>query len=207
MSALSQEEAKRQYIELVTETSPDWATTTEEKGHQGTGPVFSRLAVDHLDDASASAHETSEVVCRTPTRGCSIKSCVQSKKALDLLVACDMDGDRWKEALKAEGKQMDVVDDELRNVLHWATDGGHVDAVRALLQMQIVDVNSQDNEQMTPLHYASLCEHQEVLLSVLDTERQPLQIARLLVANGARWDIEDASGETPSNMAPSHWEC
>ena len=173
MCTLSQEEAQRQYTELVTETSPDWVISTEEKNAQGTGPVFSRLAVDHLDDASASAHETSDVVCRYPTCGSSIKRCVQSKRALDLLVASDMDGDRWKEALKAEGRQIDVVDDELRSVLHWAADGGHVDAVRTLLQMQIVDVNGQDNEQMTPLHYAALCEHQEVLLSMPEPRITP----------------------------------
>lgn len=77
------------------------------------------------------------------------------------LVECGLDRDKWIKVLSETGRDVRVVDASNRNALHWAADEGNAAAVVMLVESGL-DVNSQDNELMTPLHYAALCGHREV---------------------------------------------
>jgi ankyrin repeat protein len=50
----------------------------------------------------------------------------------------------------------------------------------------------QDNEGATPLHYAAMCDFEEV--------------ASELLKAGADPDIVDADGSTPSDLKPKKWQ-
>ncbi len=73
-----------------------------------------------------------------------------------------------------------------QTALHYASDSGHVDTVRRLLELK-ADVNRRDTEGQTPLHLAAICEEEDV--------------ARALVRAKADIVIKDNEGQTPLQIA------
>lgn len=53
------------------------------------------------------------------------------------------------------------------------------------------DVNAQDGDGQTPLHYAALCEQQAM--------------CRFLLGHGAKASRRDSSGQTAQDLAPGSW--
>lgn len=68
-----------------------------------------------------------------------------------------------------------------------AVDNGHVDAVVALLAAPGIEIDSQDEANNTALHYAVAGDRPD--------------LARLLLAQGAKRDIENRNGQTANSMA------
>ncbi|KAL6835632.1 hypothetical protein J3E69DRAFT_319241 [Trichoderma sp. SZMC 28015] len=56
-----------------------------------------------------------------------------------------------------------------RTALSWATENGHNDVVKLLLDTNKVNVNSTNGDGSTPLHYASLRQHEDIVNLLLDT--------------------------------------
>ncbi|CAB4031255.1 acyl- -binding domain-containing 6-like, partial [Paramuricea clavata] len=48
-------------------------------------------------------------------------------------------------------------------LLHWACDKGYQDIVEYLIKTKC-DINSQDSEGQTPLHYAVICEFESIIM-------------------------------------------
>lgn len=78
------------------------------------------------------------------------------------LKSCGMHLEKWRAWLGEVGIRPDVVDDEGRSALHWAADEGNVDAIDILIAAGL-EVDGQDTDGMTPLHYAALCGHRQVI--------------------------------------------
>ena len=66
-----------------------------------------------------------------------------------------------------------------------ASDRGYVDIVRILLEHK-ANVNLQDEDGYSALHYACICQHTE--------------IAKLLITHGANMDLPDSEGATPRSI-------
>lgn len=60
-----------------------------------------------------------------------------------------------------------------------------------LITAATTQVNAQDDDGQTPLHYAALCGHEH--------------IAHLLIEAGAESGITDASGQTARETGPAGW--
>lgn len=69
--------------------------------------------------------------------------------------------------------------------LHWAVDRAHEPLVLALLTTLKADVNAQDSEGATALHYAAMCEQLPLILCLLQHGANPL--------------LADESGETAAD--------
>lgn len=86
------------------------------------------------------------------------------------------------------GTEVDATDEDDHTPLHWACDGGFVEAARALLDAGAT-VDAQNCDGSTPLHMACACEH--------------LQVAQLLCERGACTSTLDGDGCTPKDLAPT----
>jgi ankyrin repeat protein len=73
--------------------------------------------------------------------------------------------------------------------LHWAVDRAYADLVLTLLTDLHADVNAQDGEGSTALHYAAMCEHVPIILCLLQHKADP--------------HIADESGDTPAEAIRS----
>ena len=80
---------------------------------------------------------------------------------------------------------VDLRDEDEHTALHWACDGGHVEAAEALLQHGAA-VDAQNCDGATPLYMACACGH--------------VDIAKLLVAHGASPNVKDSDGSTPAEL-------
>ncbi|KAF5175287.1 Acyl-coa-binding domain-containing protein [Thalictrum thalictroides] len=141
LGAMSPEEAMQNYITIVTELYPFWATgSTSKNKDDGTssaakrpmGPVFSSFA-----------HEESD-----------------TKVELHDIHASSRDGE-IDNLLKFidSGISINLKDSEGRTPLHWAVDRGNLKAVELLVSKK-ADLNVMDDEGQTPLHYATMCERE-----------------------------------------------
>eukprot|EP00210_Caulerpa_lentillifera_P001783 g1713.t1 len=161
-SSLSETEAKERYITLVNEWCPGWQAPTGEG--ELAGPVFSRL-IEEL----ATEQDTS-----------------LSKELFQELRHCT-NIEAMENVLTDKEK---IIDTSERTPLHWAADEGCTEIAEVLVRSGY-DINAQDSDLMTPLHYAVLCGHQELTYKLAEL--------------GARWDVEDATGETPQDLLPAGW--
>jgi len=72
--------------------------------------------------------------------------------------------------------------------LHWSCDRGNIEIVKVLLKSK-ANINEQDNELQTPLHYATVCEHVDVV--------------KHLLSEGVDVTLKDDMGTTALDVAPS----
>jgi acyl-CoA-binding protein len=79
------------------------------------------------------------------------------------------------------------VDEGGASLLHWASDGDHVDLITTLLVKYSAKVDIRDNMGQTPLHYAAICEN--------------LNAARVLLQHGASLHgCPDLEGLDPADL-------
>ncbi|XP_046560779.1 putative ankyrin repeat protein RF_0381 [Haliotis rubra] len=80
-----------------------------------------------------------------------------------------------------KGAYISAVDHESKNILHLSCTGGHVDTVKYVLNQSIVDINSKDDEAMTPVMLAASLGKREVF--------------DILLKNGADLSVVDKGGD------------
>eukprot|EP00035_Acanthoeca_spectabilis_P013466 m.251071 g.251071 ORF g.251071 m.251071 type:complete len:254 (-) comp15894_c1_seq1:133-894(-) len=172
--------AAHAYVEIVTRLAPDWeaqeppAAGIGDSGGGGDaeaksmGPVQSTLYV--VEDTVADSDKT----------------------AFNYVEDGDLNG--LTQALATEtaqgnsGALVAQTDDSGMTLLHWASDRGHVEICRYLID-NAADVNAVDAESMSPLHYASVCDHDELI--------------EILLAAGADASLKDKDGLTPAETRGS----
>lgn len=175
LGAMPPEEAMQQYIDIVMELFPTWATgLMKEKQHGNSdvgvdtkgpmGPVFSTFVYEEesgnelkMDDIHAYAREG---------EADNLLKCIES------------------------GVSVNLKDSEGRTPLHWAVDRGQFHITELLLSRN-ADVNVKDKEGQTPLHYAVVCEREA--------------IAKFLVKQNADTAVKDDDGESPCELCGSKW--
>ena len=100
----------------------------------------------------------------------------------DLLNAAkNGDADKVKQWIKAAGMDVNASDDSGNTSLHLAADLGHVQVVKALINLES-DVNAKNNDGWTALHKVAKAGH--------------IKIATILLINDANPDIENNDGDT-----------
>ncbi|KAK2161929.1 hypothetical protein LSH36_107g00005 [Paralvinella palmiformis] len=77
-----------------------------------------------------------------------------------------------------------------RTSLHWACMGGHVEAVRLLLQYSSTDVNCQDRDNVTPIIHSAICGSN--------------QVVQLLIEHGANVSSCDRLHSSPLHYSTFH---
>ncbi|XP_049944674.1 serine/threonine-protein phosphatase 6 regulatory ankyrin repeat subunit B-like isoform X3 [Schistocerca serialis cubense] len=104
-----------------------------------------------------------------------------------MLVAAAKEGSVSKvRTLLAVGTDVEAMDENQQNALHWAAAGGHAEVVRRLLE-EGADVNARDRWRNTPLHQAAWNDNATVV--------------RLLAASSADCNARDHTGNTPLHDA------
>uniref|UniRef100_A0A6M2ESB2 ACB domain-containing protein n=1 Tax=Populus davidiana TaxID=266767 RepID=A0A6M2ESB2_9ROSI len=176
LGAMPPEDAMQEYIDIVTELYPTWASgsTVKIKGRDGDGqstdgkgpmgPVFSTFVYE----------EESE----TELKMDAIHAFAREGEVNNLLKCID------------SGVSVNLRDSEGRTPLHWAVDRGHLDIAEELVGKN-ADINAKDNEGQTPLHYATVCEREA--------------IAEYLVKQNANTDAKDNDGQSARDLCESDW--
>jgi acyl-CoA-binding protein len=154
---MSQNEAKMIYVETIKKLDPDFTTATKE----------SWVSVSTLQNDQSTNHTGERsIVDYVKEEDCAqVAKMLQSSSGKDLL---------------------DKVDEDGLGLIHWAADRGSVEVLRVLISCG-GDVNLQDSEGQTALHYASSCGHGDCVKSLLE--------------NNARRDILDNDGSSPEDVA------
>ena len=100
--------------------------------------------------------------------------------------------------LLMQGADYNLVDGHGRRAIHYVAESGHVPGLKALIGKK-ADVNAQDYDQRTALHYTTTFE----FYSKYNTKRgkdRP-QLVKLLLEAGARVDLKSGGGYTAFDMA------
>ncbi|OWF50444.1 acyl-CoA-binding domain-containing protein 6-like [Mizuhopecten yessoensis] len=87
-----------------------------------------------------------------------------------------------------DGNEVNITDEAGMTLLHWACDRGLSDMVDVLIKLK-ADINAQDLELQTPLHFAVCCEQEEVV--------------RQLLNSGANLSLKDSDGLNPVELDTS----
>uniref|UniRef100_H2Z4R6 Acyl-CoA-binding domain-containing protein 6 n=1 Tax=Ciona savignyi TaxID=51511 RepID=H2Z4R6_CIOSA len=159
LSKLSRTEAMTEYIEKIKQLDPEWTLEVEKQKH-GLG-----ISVSTLNHSSEDGDDKQVLDCN--------KDLFDWCKEGSLINIKNMKPEKWP------------FDNEKRSLLHWSCDRGHQHIVDYLIQ-EGHDLNGQDVDGLTALHYASSCDRGDIV--------------ELLLKHGADPAICDADGE-------SAWEC
>lgn len=163
---LSLEEAMLQYVEKVTELDPDFHDKKPEDDDKNKAWV----------SVSSMPNEETELEDKDKN----IFHFVQEGRV-----------DKVKELLEKESFK-DAIDDNGLGLLHWAADRGQLAMMEMLIDSlandeKISNLNSQDNDGQTPLHYAASCGH--------------IHIVKCLLKEKADSHIKDNEGFKPLDIA------
>merc|ERR1712100_102684 len=161
-------EEQQFYIEHLNSIYPEWAkrspadhAAANSGGSMMSGGVFSRPIEDEVEI---------------------IKE--DDKTILDY--TSDGNLDKVKNLLKS-GCDVDTTDNEGRTSLHIACDRGYIDIAKMLIKDFHANLNCQDMAKYTPLHFAVLCEEEEIV--------------KLLLDSNADTTIKSEDNETPKDLA------
>lgn len=80
------------------------------------------------------------------------------------------EGSLEKLKIKLDQKNLDQIDEDGLTLLMWSCDRGHLSIVNFLLEKG-ADINIQDNEGQTSLHYAVSCEHKDLVELLLKNKK------------------------------------
>ncbi|XP_054718010.1 acyl-CoA-binding domain-containing protein 6-like [Uloborus diversus] len=139
---LSKTEAMKQYVEKVSQISPDWdsAKPKDSGSKRQFGPVTS-------------------ICLKTDPE---LKE--ESKTVFDFVKEGNLE--QIKKMITIDPTVKDCTDDDGLSLLHWACDRGYNNIVSFLISIGI-NVDSLDKDGQAPLHYASSCGHEEVVKMLL----------------------------------------
>ncbi|XP_049944671.1 ankyrin-3-like isoform X1 [Schistocerca serialis cubense] len=173
---------------LIAETPTD--TSTPGAGESRTGPSPQPHS-GHSDDGRRPATATPPTSPQaTPQPDDAAVSRLQNLSGEEkgkMLVAAAKEGSVSKvRTLLAVGTDVEAMDENQQNALHWAAAGGHAEVVRRLLE-EGADVNARDRWRNTPLHQAAWNDNATVV--------------RLLAASSADCNARDHTGNTPLHDA------
>lgn len=128
------------------------------------GPVMSALSVSAEEEAERDAADENFPLHAAARQG---------------------DAARCRTLVARRGRSVDARDEDEHTALHWACDGGHVEAAEALLQHGAA-VDARNCDGTTPLYMACACGH--------------VGVAKLLCVHGASPRAADSDGSTPLEL-------
>ena len=198
---MNADEARKQYVSKLTALKPDWrdcletssasssfsssssnpgdddddeedndgASSSDQsskgQGGGGMGPVFSRMVFDDDDGGVEPDEDGERGIWQLASGGelAELKKALKEKES-DLIQQKDSDG---------------------LTVLHWAVDGDQPEVLSFLLGVAGIDVNVVDGQGQTALHYAALCNNEEMVKQLLEA--------------GADASIKDEDGTIPED--------
>ncbi|XP_048716274.1 acyl-CoA-binding domain-containing protein 6 isoform X3 [Lepidochelys kempii] len=177
----SSHQAMQEYIATVKKLDPSWNPQTPEKrGKEGKtgfgGPVVSSL---YQEETIREEDKNIFDYCRENNID-HVTKVIQSKK-VDVnmkdeegkLKLCMWTPPNFGEVqIQIRTSWHRLIFGWGRALLHWACDRGHKELVSVLLQ-HAADVNSQDDEGQTALHYASACEFFDIVELLLKSGADP----------------------------------
>lgn len=167
LKSISKENAKKEYIERIKLLDPSFSS--DNQLNKNTSPGFGVSVSRPLYEEETDVEE----------------------KYKEVFNICK-DGDLIKLKEKLKSTQLDaavIKDAENRTLLHWSCDRGKLNICQYLIINCRADVNVQDDDLLTPLHYAIQCENKEIIL--------------LLLKSGADLEIKDCDGATALAEASS----
>merc|ERR1712226_172341 len=149
MAGVKPLQAQQEYVDKVASLFPDWETEASSVGSQGLR--LSNFVSKPVMDPSETVDEHS----RTIYDWCQAGEC---NKVSELLIS-------------DQNFSVDQIDkDTGMGLIHWASDGGDLNMIRMLVEKFQANVNIQDEDGQTPLHYAVSCEHLEAVKLLLELE-------------------------------------
>ncbi|XP_049797188.1 ankyrin-3-like isoform X2 [Schistocerca nitens] len=173
---------------LIAETPTD--TSTPSAGESRTGPS-SQPHSGHSDDGRRSATPAPPTTPQTTPQpddvAISLLRDLSGEEKGKMLIAAAKEGSVSKvRTLLTVGADVEAMDEDTHNSLHWAAARGHLEVARRLLE-DGADVNARDRWQNTPLHQAAW------------NGRAPM--VRLLAASSANCNAKNKHGNTPLHLA------
>ncbi|XP_049797189.1 ankyrin-3-like isoform X3 [Schistocerca nitens] len=173
---------------LIAETPTD--TSTPSAGESRTGPSL-QLHSGHSDDSRRSATPAPPTTPQTTPQpddvAISLLRDLSGEEKGKMLIAAAKEGSVSKvRTLLTVGADVEAMDEDTHNSLHWAAARGHLEVARRLLE-DGADVNARDRWQNTPLHQAAW------------NGRAPM--VRLLAASSANCNAKNKHGNTPLHLA------
>ncbi|XP_047100914.1 ankyrin-3-like [Schistocerca piceifrons] len=173
---------------LIAETPTD--TSTPSAGDSRTGPS-SQPHSGHSDDgrspATAAPPTTPQTTPQPDDVAISLLRDFSGEEKGKILIAAAKEGSVSKvRTLLVVGADVEAMDENQQNSLHWAAAKGHVEVARRLLE-DGANVNARDRWQNTPLHQAAWNGHAPVV--------------QLLAASSADRNVRDHTGNTPLHDA------
>ncbi|XP_049795994.1 poly [ADP-ribose] polymerase tankyrase-1-like [Schistocerca nitens] len=164
--------------------------STPSAGESRTGPS-SQPHSGHSDDGRSPATAVSPTSPQTTPQpddvAISLLRDLSGEEKGRLLIAAAKEGSVSKvRRLLTVGADVEVMDENQQNSLHWAAARGHLEVARRLLE-DGADVNARDRWQNTPLHQAAW--------------NGQAPVVRLLAASPANHNAKDKYGNTPLHDA------
>ncbi|XP_046983658.1 ankyrin-3-like [Schistocerca americana] len=173
---------------LIAETPTD--TSTPSAGESRTGPS-SQPHSGHSDDgrrpATAAPPTTPQTTPQPDDVAISLLRDLSGEEKGKMLIAAAKEGSVSKvRTLLTVGADVEAMDENQQNSLHWAAARGHLEVAKRLLE-DGADVNARDRWQNTPLHQAAW--------------NGQAPVVRLLAASSANRNARDHRGNTPLHDA------
>ncbi|KAG9296817.1 hypothetical protein G9A89_002214 [Geosiphon pyriformis] len=177
---MSQEEAMTRYIDIVEQANIGW------KKNRETSDDSEESETDEEQEKEEAKNATSN---RNNFHGVSVSKLSyeedsEDEKAniIDIFFHAKQGNlSRLLQLIDSGSVDINSRNREGLTALHWASDGGHLEAVKLLIEKG-ANVNALTSEKETPLHYACLAEQ--------------IEVARLLYRSGADHAIIDEEGLT-----------
>ncbi|XP_018334430.1 acyl-CoA-binding domain-containing protein 6 [Agrilus planipennis] len=157
---MAKEEAKTLYVKKVCALDPQFSSATVPTQTKNNWVCISTLQQTEVIDETA-------------------------KTVVDHVV--EGNTDKLENILKTMSKDsINKLDDSGLGLIHWAADRGSLDTLRLLISLE-ADINLEDCEKQTALHYASSCGHYNCV--------------HFLLENGADMNKKDINGLEPLSVA------